>query len=80
MVPVALQLYTLREETQKDFIGTLEKVAEMGYEGVEFAGYGGLKASELKKVLDRTGLKAAGSHVGIELLKKDLNGVLEYSL
>jgi sugar phosphate isomerase/epimerase len=80
MLPIALQLYTVREESQKDFIGTLEKVAEMGYEGVEFAGYGGLKASELKKVLDRTGLKAAGSHVGIELLKKDLNGVLEYSL
>jgi sugar phosphate isomerase/epimerase len=34
-IPIALQLYTLREETQKDFTGTLEKVAEIGYEGVE---------------------------------------------
>lgn len=79
-IPIALQLYTLREETQKDFIGTLEKVAEIGYEGVEFAGYGGLKASELRKTLDKLGLKAAGSHVGIELLKNNLEEVIDYNL
>ena len=39
---LGLQLYSLREETPKDFCGTVEKVAKMGYTGVEFAGYGGL--------------------------------------
>ena len=37
--PVAIQLYSLRDETEKDFMGVLEKVAEIGYKGVEFAGY-----------------------------------------
>ena len=41
-IPVALQLYTLREELEKDFTGTLEKVAALGYQGVEFAGFGPL--------------------------------------
>jgi sugar phosphate isomerase/epimerase len=35
---IALQLYTLRDETADDFPGTLRKVAELGYQGVEFAG------------------------------------------
>ncbi|MGG1575034.1 sugar phosphate isomerase/epimerase family protein [Fictibacillus sp. NRS-1165] len=77
-IPVALQMYTLRNETEKDFIGTLKKVADIGYEGVEFAGYGGLQASELKKVLDDLGLKAASSHVPLTTLESELNSVIEY--
>lgn len=80
MVPVALQLYTLRNETAKDFIGVLKKVAELGYAGVEFAGYGGLSAEELRKVLDDLGLKAAGTHVGIDLVEKDIDGIIDYNL
>src|SRR5665647_524489 len=49
---IGLQLYTLREEAAKDFVGTLRKVAEIGYEGVEFAGYGGLTADQLKELLE----------------------------
>ena len=36
--PVALQLYSVRDDMAADFAGTLEKVAGMGYQGVEFAG------------------------------------------
>ncbi|MCG8500758.1 MAG: sugar phosphate isomerase/epimerase [Firmicutes bacterium] len=78
-IPVALQLYTLREETEKDFIGTLEKVAAIGYQGVEFAGYGGLSASELKACLDRLGLKAAGSHVSMDQLTSNLDEVIAFN-
>lgn len=46
---VGLQLYTLRNEMGKDFKGTLEKVKELGYEGVEFAGLFGKKAQKLKR-------------------------------
>ncbi|MDN4524010.1 sugar phosphate isomerase/epimerase family protein [Fictibacillus fluitans] len=77
-IPVALQMYTLRNETEKDFVGTLKKVAEIGYEGVEFAGYGGLEAAELKKVLDDLGLKAASSHVPLTTLESELSSVIEY--
>ncbi len=79
-IQVAVQLYTVREETNKDFIGTLEKVSKMGYEGVEFAGYGDIPASKMAETLKRLGLKAAGSHVRLDLLKDNLNEVIAYNL
>ncbi|WP_028592553.1 sugar phosphate isomerase/epimerase family protein [Paenibacillus massiliensis] len=75
---VGLQLFTLREELATDFRGTLRKVAELGYEGVEFAGYGDIPALEMKALLDELGLKAISSHVGIHLLKDDLQGQIDY--
>ena len=77
---IGIQLYSLKEETAKDFIGTLEKVAEMGYEGVEFAGYGDIPAVQMHNHLERLGLKAAGSHVGIDKLKNELDAEIEYNL
>lgn len=79
-IPIAVQMYTLRDEMAKDFKGTLEKVAEIGYKGVEFAGYGNLSAAQMKTELDRLGLAAAGSHVGLDLLKEKLEETLEYNL
>lgn len=61
---VGLQLYSLREETEKDFCATVEKVAKMGYTGVEFAGYGGLKSAALAQLLKDNGLAAYGTHFG----------------
>ena len=77
-IPVALQMYTLRNETEVDFTGTLKKVADLGYNGVEFAGYGGLSAPELKAVLDGLGLSAASSHVPLDQLKNNLSDVISY--
>ena len=50
-IPVALQLYTVRDEAAKDFLGTLARVAAMGYAGVELAGMGGLSARRLREAL-----------------------------
>ena len=61
---VGLQLYSLHELTDVDFRGTVEKVAKMGYRGVEFAGYGGLKPDEMARFLKDNGLEAYGSHIG----------------
>ena len=47
-VKVGIQLYTLREFAEKDYVGMLEGVKRLGYDAVEFAGYGGLAAGELK--------------------------------
>ena len=38
-IPIALELYSVRADAAEDTAGTLEAVANMGYEGVEFAGY-----------------------------------------
>nr|WP_275980422.1 sugar phosphate isomerase/epimerase [Halalkalibacter alkaliphilus] len=70
-------MFTLREESQKDFAGTLKKVAELGYDGVEFAGYGGLSAEEVRALLDDLGLKAASSHVPLAELKNNLQQVID---
>ena len=69
---IGLQMYTLRDETAADFAGTLRKVAELGYEGVEFAGFGGLSAEELRSLLQETGLQAIGAHVSVQALEEDL--------
>ncbi len=80
MRKIGLQLYSIKELTGEDFFGTLKKVAEIGYDGVEFAGFFGAPASEVKKVLDDSGIEACGSHTGIDALEKDLNQVIDYSL
>lgn len=79
-IPVALQLYTVRDETAKDFLGTLRQVARIGYAGVELAGTGGLSAPDLKKALDDLGLRCAGSHIGLQAFDSDLGAVIDYNL
>ncbi len=58
----------------------MEKVAKIGYQGVEFAGFFGAPASELKKVLDDLGIVPCGSHTGIDALEEELNRVIDYNL
>ncbi len=62
-LPIGLQLYSVRKQCEKDLPGVLKAVAEMGYEGVEFAGYYDRTADELKKLLDGNGLKCCGTHL-----------------
>ncbi|MNZ96205.1 Inosose dehydratase [compost metagenome] len=75
---VGLQMYTLREETAADFEGTLRKVAAMGYEGVEFAGYGGIEAEVLRNLLQELNLKAIGSHIPLQNLEERLEEEIAY--
>ncbi|MDB5054327.1 MAG: sugar phosphate isomerase [Bacilli bacterium] len=77
---IGLQMYTLREEAEKDFTGTLKKVAEIGYEGVEFAGYGGLNADQLADLLQQLNLKAIASHVSLERLTTHLDEEIDFNL
>src|SRR5580658_8791662 len=67
-IPIALQLYSVREDCAKDLPGVLNAVAGMGYAGVEFAGYYGRTAQELRTLLDDLGLKCCGTHIGIDTL------------
>ncbi|MCS7113593.1 MAG: sugar phosphate isomerase/epimerase [Candidatus Bathyarchaeota archaeon] len=70
-IRIALQLYSIREECNRDLAGCLKAVADMGYEGVEFAGYYGYDAEKLREILDRYGLEIAGSHIGVNALLED---------
>ncbi|MGQ9731549.1 MAG: sugar phosphate isomerase/epimerase family protein [Candidatus Zipacnadales bacterium] len=80
-IPVALQLYTVRDMTEKDFSGTVKQVAEIGYAGVEIAGHtGGMSPAELKTFLEDLGLGLAGSHIGLDQLENNLAQVIEDNL
>lgn len=67
---IGLQLYTVRDLFAPDPIGTLEKVAAIGYREVEYGG-GGYEAMDhaaLRKAMDRLGLTAPSIHVGYDAL------------
>ncbi|HGJ64395.1 TPA: sugar phosphate isomerase/epimerase [bacterium] len=70
-IPIALQLYSVRDDCAKDFPSVLKAVAKMGYEGVDFAGYYGYEAKDIRNMLDDLGLKVAGAHIGLETLLGD---------
>ncbi len=70
-IPIGLQLYSVRHQCEKDLPGVLKAVAEMGYEGVEFAGYYGRSAVEMRHLLDEHGLKCCGTHLRLEHLQGD---------
>ena len=64
--PIAIQLYSLRDEAANNFKATLQAVADMGYDGVEFAGLCGHTVQEVQAMLKETGLRAISAHVALE--------------
>ena len=70
-IPVGVQLYSVRDDAAADLQAVLAKVKEMGYDGVEFAGYYDHSAAELRKMLDDTGLACCGTHSRIDTLLGD---------
>jgi sugar phosphate isomerase/epimerase len=72
-LPIAVQLYSVRDDCGKDFDAALAQVAKMGFEGVEFAGYYkyGNKAKELRQKLDELNLKVAATHIGTGSFRGD---------
>lgn len=75
---VGIQLYGLRNSMKEDFEGTLRAVAEMGYEYVEFAGYFGRSSEEIKKILDRYGLKCISVHQSLDFYYDDPERAIEF--
>ena len=77
-LPIALALYTVRDETALDFAGTLRRVAEIGYRAVEFARYGGLSADQIAALLRETGLQAPATHVYFNPLTAEIDEEIDY--
>ena len=77
MLPIGLQLYSVRNEMEKDLEGTLAKVAGMGYDGVEFAGLFGRTGEEMKALLEKYGLKAVSAHVPLVEMLEDMDKVID---
>jgi len=60
--PLSVQLYSLREYAEKDFVSVLKRVAAIGYKGVEPAGFWDIRPSQLKKIVEDLGMKIYSSH------------------
>jgi sugar phosphate isomerase/epimerase len=75
-LPLGLQLYSLREDAAKDFPTVLQKVAKMGYKGVEFAGLHGRKPAELAKMVKDLGMVCVSSHLPLPT-KENVNQVVD---
>lgn len=77
---LALQLYTVRDccKTGEELLQTLRAVKALGYEGVEFAGFSGLSAEEVKAALDEIGLTVVSCHESLDRLEKDIDEVLAF--
>lgn len=77
MLPIALQLYSVRDDLAADFYGTLKQVKEMGYDGVELAGLGHKDPKEVRAMIDELGLKMNSSHVPVDEMQRE-GGLARY--
>ena len=80
MLPVMLQLYNVREELKKDFDGTLEEIAKIGYKYVELAlaQSFGKTSAQIKASLDKAGLIAISAHVPYRDMIADPDSVVGF--
>ena len=76
-LPVAVQFYSVRDEAEKDFFGTLKKIKDMGYAGVEFAGLFGKNPEEIRDYCNEIGLTPVSAHVPLDDMIEDAKGTLE---
>ena len=75
--PIGIQLYTVRRELAKDVEGTLSKLATIGFQEIEFAGYPEGTAKSLRAILDRLHLTAPSGHVQLQTIRSDWDRTLD---
>lgn len=71
-LPVALQVYSIREDAQKDFAKAMHEVKQMGYDGVELAGLYGFSPEQIRDILKNEGLVAISAHVSYQEIMEDI--------
>ena len=75
--PIGLQLYTLRDQLEKDVTGTLKQVAAIGYTDVEIYSLYGKAPAEFSKILKDSGITASSGHYLLPSLKTNWEKQLE---
>lgn len=73
-----IQMYSVRDLTQVDMDAALRKVSELGYKYVEFAGFFGIPAEEIKAMLDKYGLRVSGTHTGWQEIAEHFEETVAY--
>ena len=77
-IKLGYQVYSAREEAEKDFDAVCAKLKEFGYDGVEFAGFYGYSAEEIIAVLKKYDLAAISSHVPYDSIIADMDGTIAF--
>jgi sugar phosphate isomerase/epimerase len=77
-LPLAIQLYSVRQQLPQDFQGTLQQVANAGFREVESAGYFGKSAAEVKQALQKSGLHCVSSHHSHADLRQKFDELLAF--
>jgi sugar phosphate isomerase/epimerase len=78
--PLGIQLYTVRAAMEQDLPGTLRRIAEIGYDEVEFAGYFGTAPGEIKRLCTELGISAPSVHVGTAAARDTPAAVIDTAL
>jgi sugar phosphate isomerase/epimerase len=74
---IGLQLYTVREEANKDLLGTLKRLQTIGYREVETAGFYGKSGKELRKLFADHGMTAPSAHSSMGDIQKDMQKLVD---
>ena len=77
-IKLGYQIYSAREEAEKDLGAVCAKLKEFGYDGVEFAGFYGYTAEQINEILNKTGLTAVSSHVPYQTIIADMAGTIAF--
>lgn len=75
-LPIAVQVYSVRDDAKADLRGTLTKIKEMGYDGVEFAGLYDYDPADIHAMCEEIGLTPISAHVPLAELKADAKGTI----
>lgn len=75
-LPIAVQVYSVREYAKADLYATLKEIKEIGYDGVEFAGLYGNSPADIRKMCEEIGLIPISAHVPYLDMVADPVGVL----
>lgn len=75
-LPIALQLYSVRDDLNANFEGTLQRVKDMGFDGVEFAGLYGHSPAQIRELCEKIGLVPISAHVPYVEMAEDPERVL----
>lgn len=76
---LGIQLWSVKKAFKEDYKKTLKRIADMGFAGVEFAGFNDVPAQEMRACLDENNLIALGSHTATNLFTDQLDDLIAYN-
>ena len=78
MTQIAAQLYTIRDhiKTRADFEASIKKIRAMGYRAVQTSKVGPIADADVKRIVDDKGLTICNTHVSVDDLLNDIDGVI----